>query len=73
MAQHENEQLIQAMAEAFAADVAAGVLREKILAQFDGTNLVDIAERALCRAQDRFIIGRHERLHGPLGPAVAAR
>lgn len=67
-----SEELVEEMAAAFATAVATGIEREIILADFVGTSILDLAERALCRAQDRFVIGRHERLYGELGPAVPA-
>jgi hypothetical protein len=67
-----SDELVEEMAAAFAAAVAAGIEREIILADFIGTSILDLAQVALCRAQDRFIIGRHERLYGALGPAVPA-
>ncbi len=66
----QNDRLIEEMAEAFGSSVAAGIPREEILGAFEGTGLEDLAVVALCRAQDRFFIRRHETLYGPLGPAV---
>ncbi len=67
-----NDVIIERLAEAFAPAVAAGVSREEILADLEGTNLADLGPQALCRAQWNFILRRHETLYGPLPEAVAA-
>ena len=67
-----DEIIIERLAEAFAPQVAAGAAREDILAALEGTSLVELGPRALCRAQDRFMLRRHETLYGPLRSAVAA-
>jgi hypothetical protein len=65
-----DEVMIERLAAAFAPAVAAGAPREEILATIEGTSLESLGVRALCRAQDRHLLRRHEALHGPLPQAA---